>query len=66
LLIVEDVVTSGGAILDAAKALRAEGAELSTVVCVINRESGGPANLAKSGLILTSLFTMSELKQAGA
>src|SRR5271156_7069834 len=66
LLIVEDVVTVGGAILDAAKALREEGAELGAVVCVIDRESGGPANLAKSDLILTSLFTMSELKQAGA
>jgi orotate phosphoribosyltransferase len=63
LLIVEDVVTSGGAILDAAKALRGEGAELGAVICVIDRESGGPANLAKSDLILTSLFTMSELKK---
>ena len=66
LLIVEDVVTSGGAILDAAKALRAEGAELAHVVCVIDRESGGPANLAKADLILTALFTMSELKKAAA
>jgi orotate phosphoribosyltransferase len=66
LLIVEDVVTSGGAILDAAKALRAEGAVLGAVVCVIDRESGGPAKLAQSDLILTSLFTMSELKAAGA
>jgi len=65
LLIVEDVVTSGGAILDAAKALRAEGAELAQVVCVIDRESGGPANLAKSDLILKSLFTMTDLKKAG-
>lgn len=64
LLIVEDVVTSGGAILDAAKALRAEGAVLAPVVCVIDRESGGAANLAKSDLILTPLFTMSELKEA--
>jgi orotate phosphoribosyltransferase len=66
LLIVEDVVTSGGAILDAAKALREEGAELGPVVCVIDRESGGPANLAKAGLTLKPLFTMSELKAAGA
>jgi orotate phosphoribosyltransferase len=66
LLIVEDVVTSGGAILDAAKALREEGALLGPVVCVIDRESGGPAKLAKEDLILTPLFTMSELKQAGA
>jgi orotate phosphoribosyltransferase len=64
LLIVEDVVTSGGAILDAAKALRAEGAVLAQVVCVIDRQSGGAANLAKSDLILTPLFTMSELKRA--
>ena len=66
LLIVEDVVTSGGAILDAAKALREEGAELAQVICVIDRESGGPANLAKVGLTLSPLFTMSELKKAGA
>ena len=65
LLIVEDVVTVGGAILDAAKALRAEGAELAHVVCVIDRESGGPANLANVDLILSPLFTMSELKKAG-
>ena len=66
LLIVEDVVTSGGAILDAAKALRDEGADLSRVVCVIDRESGGTANLAKAQLDLKPLFTMTELKAAGA
>ena len=66
LLIVEDVVTSGGAILDAAKALVTEGAQLAEVVCVIDRESSGPANLAKADLFLTPLFTMTELKKAGA
>jgi orotate phosphoribosyltransferase len=65
LLIVEDVVTSGGAILDAAKALREEGAELAQVVCVIDRQSGGPENLRKVGLELKPLFTMAELKAAG-
>ena len=65
LLIVEDVVTSGGAILDAAKALREEGAELAQVVCVIDRQSGGPDNLLKVGLELKPLFTMAELKKAG-
>jgi orotate phosphoribosyltransferase len=65
LLIVEDVVTSGGAILDAAKALRAEGAVLAHIVCVIDRESGGAANLANADLILTPLFSMTELKKAG-
>src|ERR1700735_3410179 len=65
LLIVEDVVTSGGAILDAAKALRDEGAILGPVICVIDRESGGGANLAKVELELKPLFTMPELKKAG-
>ena len=65
LLIVEDVVTSGGAILDAAKALREEGAVLAQVVCVIDRESSGMAKLKEAGLELKSLFTMTELKKAG-
>jgi orotate phosphoribosyltransferase len=68
LLIVEDVVTSGGAILDAAKALREEGAELGAVVCVIDRQTDGKAtaSLAKVDLTLTPLFTMSVLKKAAA
>ena len=67
LLIVEDVVTSGGAILDAAKALREEGALLADVVCVIDRrDPNGPSKLAEAQLTLKPLFTMSELKKAGA
>jgi orotate phosphoribosyltransferase len=67
LLIVEDVVTSGGAILDASKALREEGAELAKVVCVIDRSgaTGGPTALTEAGLTLVPLFTMAELKKAG-
>ncbi len=64
LLIVEDVVTSGGAILDAVRALRADGAIIENVVCVIDRESGGRENLKNEGLTLTSLFTKSELTQS--
>jgi orotate phosphoribosyltransferase len=62
LCIVEDVVTSGGAILDAAAELRARGAKLGTVVCVIDRESGGVDNLAAAELELRALFTMSRLR----
>jgi orotate phosphoribosyltransferase len=61
LLVVEDVVTSGGAVLDAARELRARGAVLGRVACVIDRESGGRENLAEAGLTLDPLFTMSEL-----
>jgi orotate phosphoribosyltransferase len=61
LLVVEDVVTSGGAVLDAARELRERGAVLDRVACVIDRESGGRENLAADGLTLDALFTMSEL-----
>ena len=64
ILIVEDVVTSGGAILQAVAELRKLGATVSDVVCVIDRESGGTENLAKEGLTLWPLFTMTELKSA--
>jgi orotate phosphoribosyltransferase len=65
-LIVEDVVTSGGAVLDAVGALRERGAVAERVVCVIDRESGGTEKLAKQGLELDALFTMTELKNAAA
>jgi orotate phosphoribosyltransferase len=64
LLIVEDVVTSGGAVLDAVAALRERGAIAERVVCVIDRESGGVEKLADAGLALDVLFTMSELNAA--
>ena len=64
LLIVEDVVTSGGQIIDSVKALRDEGAIIDQDVCVIDRESGGPENLRREGLTLKALFTMSDLKRA--
>jgi orotate phosphoribosyltransferase len=64
LCIVEDVVTSGGAVLDAARELRARGAELDVVLCVIDRESGGLDQLAADALRLRALFTMTALKEA--
>jgi orotate phosphoribosyltransferase len=66
LLIVEDVVTSGGAVLDAAHELRARGAQLDLVVCVIDREAGGAENLAAIDLRLRALFTMTQLKDAAS
>ena len=66
LCIVEDVVTSGGAILDAARELRARGARLGPVICVIDRESGGVEKLAAADLQLVALYTMSELNAAAA
>jgi orotate phosphoribosyltransferase len=66
LVLVEDVVTSGGAVVDSCRALRAEGAEVASAICVIDREAGGPANLAAIGVELRPLFTMTQLTRAAA
>jgi orotate phosphoribosyltransferase len=61
LLIVEDVVTSGGQILASCAELRQAGAIVEHVICVIDRQAGGTEALAAAGLELRSLFTKSEL-----
>jgi orotate phosphoribosyltransferase len=61
LLVVEDVVTSGGQIIESVRALRSDGAIIANVVCVIDRQAGGRENLQREGLSLISLFTMSDL-----
>lgn len=64
LLIVEDVVTSGGQIIESARALRALGGQVDAALCVIDRESGGPEALASEGIALRALFRMTELDDA--
>ena len=61
LVVIEDVVTSGGQIIDSVRALRSDGAVISDVVCVIDRQAGGRENLEKEGLTLTSVFSKSDL-----
>ena len=59
--VVEDVVTSGGQVIISCGDLRERGAIVEQAVCVIDRESGGPAGLADIGVTLHPLFTMTEL-----
>jgi orotate phosphoribosyltransferase len=61
-VIVEDVVTSGAAILDAVDALQMLGAEVSTAVCVIDREAGAAARLRTQGVALHALLKKSDLE----
>lgn len=59
--LLEDVVTSGGALADAVAALREEGLEVRHAVCVVDREEGGSDALARLGVRLRPLFRASEL-----
>ncbi len=59
--LIEDIVTSGGAALQAAAALREEGMVVEDLFCVVDREEGGAEAARASGLALRPLFTSSEL-----
>jgi orotate phosphoribosyltransferase len=54
--LVEDVVTSGGAALEAVEALRAHGLVVRNAVCVVDREEGGADELARHAVRLRPLF----------
>src|SRR5215210_2827648 len=59
-LMVEDVVTTGGQVVLSARDLRDRGAVLLGALCVIDR-SGGDHQLAPENLELISLFTAADL-----
>jgi orotate phosphoribosyltransferase len=63
-VLIEDVVSSGGAILDAVTKLAQDGIPIKVAVCVIDRESGGAEALAARGIELRRLFTMREIEAA--
>jgi len=59
--LVEDVVTSGGALLDSIEALRGVGLSVQTAVCVVDREEGGADALARRAVRLRPIFRAGEL-----
>jgi orotate phosphoribosyltransferase len=59
--LVEDVVTSGGALLDSIEALRGAGLAVQTAVCVVDREEGGADALARRAVRLRPIFRAGEL-----
>jgi len=59
--LVEDVITTGGAVRDATVALRAAGATVETVVCAIDRSPGAENPLADVGLEIRSVLTKADL-----
>lgn len=64
--LIEDVVTTGGQVVLSAQDLRKEGAIIENVLCVIDRSEGQTQKLKDASLKLHALFTMAELKSAGA
>ena len=60
-LIVEDVATTGGQVLEAAKAITDSGAHVEKIVAVLDRQQGARENLEGAGVPFDALFTSEDL-----
>lgn len=61
---IEDVVTTGGALINGCQLLQSAGALVDTVVCAIDRDQGGAQNLATEGIRLRAALTRVDLTPA--
>jgi orotate phosphoribosyltransferase len=62
--LVEDVVTTAGALITAVEALREADLVVRTAVCVVDREEGGADALARHAVRLRPLFRATEIVQS--
>jgi orotate phosphoribosyltransferase len=59
-LIVDDLITTGKSVIDAAEIIRQEGGKVNEAVVLLDREQGGVKNLEKTGIRVHCLFKMSD------
>ena len=60
-LLVEDVATTGGQVIEAAKVIDEAGATVKKIVCCIDRKQGAGENIADAGYAFESILTKSDL-----
>ncbi|MCK5171993.1 MAG: orotate phosphoribosyltransferase [Planctomycetes bacterium] len=60
-LLVEDIATTGGQVLEAAKIITEAGATVKKIVCVIDRKQGAGENIAGAGYTFESILTKDDL-----
>ncbi len=64
-LLVEDIATTGGQVLEAAKMITGLGAKVERIVSVIDRQEGARENIEGAGFVFDSLFTKADLGITG-
>jgi orotate phosphoribosyltransferase len=60
-MIVEDVLTTGGQVLEAAKSLKDAGAKIDRIAAVIDRQEGARQAIESAGYVFDALFTTTDL-----
>lgn len=61
-LLVEDIATTGGQVLEAAKVIRESGATVEKIVAVVDRGQGAAENIQKAGFVFDALFNSRDLR----
>lgn len=65
-LLVEDVATTGGQVLEAAKVIQQAGARVEKIVAVIDRGEGARENIERAGFGFESLLNAKDLRLPGS
>jgi orotate phosphoribosyltransferase len=60
-VVIEDVITTGGSALKAVEAIRAAGATVLGVLAVVDREEGGREAIEAAGIAVASIAQVSEI-----
>jgi len=60
-VLIEDVTTKGGSVMQAVNAVRAQGATVKKIITIVDRLEGAAENLRKEGLVLAPIFTTKDL-----
>jgi orotate phosphoribosyltransferase len=60
-VLIEDVTTKGGSVMQAVNAVRAQGATVKKIITIVDRLEGAEENLKKEGLALAPIFTTKDL-----
>ena len=60
-VIIEDVATTGGQVLEAARTIEEMGAKVNMIISVIDRQEGARERIEESGYSFEALFTVAEL-----
>ena len=61
IVLIEDIVTSGGQVIEAVKTLKDAGLSVLKVIVIIDREEGGREAIEGAGIKMDSLFTTTDL-----
>lgn len=65
-VVVDDVITTGGSTLQAIEAIEEAGGQVAFVMALVDREESGRENIEKRGYHVVSIFTRSDLSETSS